>query len=102
LKGPLAGKTLADLVSAIEGGQVYVNIDTRLNSAGAIRGDFEARGQDDEQDSTGAAATVTSTPAATTTSVATVTVTAVPTDEAANPGKEHANPHADQAEHGQP
>jgi hypothetical protein len=98
LKGPLAGKTLADLVTEMENGKAYVNIDTRLNSAGAIRGDFEMRGQDDEQDSPtiGNTATTSASP------TATVTPTATPTEEATNPGKTHANGHADQADHGQP
>jgi len=38
LKGPMQGKTLADLVAAMDSGQTYVNIHTTQNPDGEIRG----------------------------------------------------------------
>jgi hypothetical protein len=38
LKGPMQGKTLADLVVAMDSGQTYVNIHTTQNPDGEIRG----------------------------------------------------------------
>jgi hypothetical protein len=87
----------ADLVSAVQDGKVYVNIDTRLNTTGAIRGDLEVRGQDEEQNPASGGATKATSAAATSTGAeATATATATPTDAATNPGKDHANSHADQ------
>ncbi|MBS0001145.1 MAG: CHRD domain-containing protein [Cyclobacteriaceae bacterium] len=41
LIGPLAGKTLADLVSAINDGQTYVNVHTIAFGGGEIRGQIK-------------------------------------------------------------
>lgn len=38
LEGPLAGKTLADLVDAIKQGRAYVNVHTQQNPDGEIQG----------------------------------------------------------------
>jgi hypothetical protein len=38
LKGPMEGKTLADLVAAMDSGETYVNIHTTQNPDGEIRG----------------------------------------------------------------
>ena len=38
LKGPLAGKTLSDLVNMIKNGDAYVNVHTTQNPEGEIRG----------------------------------------------------------------
>jgi hypothetical protein len=38
LKGPMQGKTLADLVAAMDSGETYVNIHTAQNPNGEIRG----------------------------------------------------------------
>jgi hypothetical protein len=38
LKGPMQGKTLADLVAAMESGDIYVNIHTDAHPDGEIRG----------------------------------------------------------------
>jgi len=38
LKGPLAGKTLLDLVNMIKNGDAYVNVHTTQNPEGEIRG----------------------------------------------------------------
>ena len=38
LKGPMEGKTLEDLVAAMDSGQTYVNIHTTQNPDGEIRG----------------------------------------------------------------
>ncbi len=123
LKGPLSGKTLAELSAAVQDGKVYVNVLTRLNTAGAIRGDFDLSGQDAEQDSTttattrsstaSATVTATSVPATTATSVPTASVTSAvvtgtPTatltenSTSTGPGRGHANDHADQAQQDQP
>jgi len=41
LVGPLAGKTLADLVTMIKGGGAYVNVHTAKNPKGEIRGQIK-------------------------------------------------------------
>jgi hypothetical protein len=41
LVGPLQGKTIADFISLIEGGTVYVNVGTTTHVNGAIRGQLE-------------------------------------------------------------
>jgi hypothetical protein len=41
LSGPLAGKTIADLVGLITTGQIYVNVGTTKNTNGEIRGQVE-------------------------------------------------------------
>ncbi|WP_210463794.1 CHRD domain-containing protein [Rufibacter roseolus] len=38
LKGPLAGKTLSDLIAAIEAGNIYTNVHSPTYPAGEIRG----------------------------------------------------------------
>jgi hypothetical protein len=38
LKGPMEGKTLEDLVTAMDSGQTYVNIHTAQHPDGEIRG----------------------------------------------------------------
>ena len=38
LKGPMEGKTLEDLVAAMDSGETYVNIHTTQNPDGEIRG----------------------------------------------------------------
>lgn len=38
LSGPLAGKTISDLVKAIEAGKIYVNLHTSANPGGELRG----------------------------------------------------------------
>ena len=38
LQGPMAGKTISDLVQKIKGGDVYVNVHTEQNKEGEIRG----------------------------------------------------------------
>jgi hypothetical protein len=38
LQGPLAGKTLSDLVTAMQNGETYVNVHTEANPNGEIRG----------------------------------------------------------------
>ena len=37
-KGPMAGKTLSDLVTAMQKGEIYVNVHTEANPNGEIRG----------------------------------------------------------------
>jgi hypothetical protein len=41
LAGPLAGKTLSDLVDQIKAGKAYVNVHTEKHPAGEIRGQIE-------------------------------------------------------------
>ena len=41
LVGPLAGKTVADLVAMIKGGDAYVNVHTAKNPKGEIRGQIK-------------------------------------------------------------
>jgi hypothetical protein len=41
LKGPLAGKTLADLIKMIKDGEAYVNVHTPAHPGGEIRGQIE-------------------------------------------------------------
>lgn len=38
LQGPLKGKTIADLVDDIKAGNAYVNVHTKANPGGEIRG----------------------------------------------------------------
>jgi hypothetical protein len=42
LKGPLAGKQIADLIRLIEDGKAYVNVHTHQNSNGEIRGQLKS------------------------------------------------------------
>jgi hypothetical protein len=44
LTGPLKGKTLADLISAIKSGDAYVNVHTPSHPDGEIRGPIESGG----------------------------------------------------------
>jgi len=41
LVGPLAGKTLADLVEQIKAGNTYVNVHTKAHGGGEIRGQIQ-------------------------------------------------------------
>jgi hypothetical protein len=41
LVGPMAGKTLADLVMAIRAQDIYVNVHTQMNADGEIRGQMQ-------------------------------------------------------------
>lgn len=41
LKGPLAGKTIADLVKMIKSGDAYVNVHTAAHPGGEVRGQLE-------------------------------------------------------------
>jgi hypothetical protein len=41
LTGPMAGKTLADLISAINNGDTYVNVHTQTHPDGEIRGQIQ-------------------------------------------------------------
>jgi hypothetical protein len=41
LVGPMAGKTIADLVTAIRANDIYVNVHTRDHSDGEIRGQLQ-------------------------------------------------------------
>ena len=43
LTGPMAGKTLSDLVKEIEAGNAYVNVHTTQNPQGEIRGQIRPR-----------------------------------------------------------
>ena len=36
--GPLQGKSVSDLVAAVDSGQAYVNVNTESNPAGELRG----------------------------------------------------------------
>ena len=38
LKGPMQGKTIQDLVAAMDAGQIYVNVHTSEHPDGEIRG----------------------------------------------------------------
>jgi hypothetical protein len=49
LMGPLAGKTLVDLVREIESGNAYVNVHTKTNPGGEIRGQLNAENMVDVQ-----------------------------------------------------
>ena len=40
LKGPMKGKTIQDLVTAIKNGETYVNVHTETNPKGEIRGEI--------------------------------------------------------------
>jgi hypothetical protein len=42
LEGPFAGKHLADLIISINNGNAYVNIDTKQNPLGEIRGEISS------------------------------------------------------------
>ncbi|MEP6577092.1 MAG: CHRD domain-containing protein [Nitrososphaerota archaeon] len=44
LTGPMKGKTLADLISAIKNGDTYVNVHTSSHPNGEIRGQIESGG----------------------------------------------------------
>ena len=44
LTGPFAGKTFADLTAAVLGGQTYVNVHTKANPKGKIRGQIVVAG----------------------------------------------------------
>ena len=44
LTGPLAGKTFADVTAAVLGGQTYVNVHTKANPNGEIRGQIVVAG----------------------------------------------------------
>ncbi len=44
LKGPLKGKMIAELISAMSNGSTYVNIDTPYHDNGEIRGQIDLLG----------------------------------------------------------
>jgi hypothetical protein len=44
LTGPLKGKTIADLLSAMKSGDTYVNVHTDKNPKGEIRGQIQSSG----------------------------------------------------------
>jgi CHRD domain len=44
LTGPLKGKTIADLISAMKSGDTYVNVHTDKNPKGEIRGQIQSGG----------------------------------------------------------
>lgn len=58
LTGPLKGKTLADLISAIKSGDAYVNVHTPSHPDGEIRGQIESGGGNASNTSTNATASV--------------------------------------------
>ena len=70
LTGPMAGKTFADLTAAVLGGQTYVNVHTKANPNGEIRGQIIVAGAGTPNTTSGAVTTTTSGAAATTTSTA--------------------------------
>jgi hypothetical protein len=77
LKGPLAGKKVSDLIQLIEDGKTYVNVHTKQNSNGEIRGQLKSLSSSDtanEDDgssaSTGASATASTSPSASASSTA--------------------------------
>lgn len=41
-KGPLAGKQLSDLINMINNGEAYVDVHTRANPKGEIRGQLSS------------------------------------------------------------
>ena len=41
LTGPLAGKTIKDLINVMRSGNAYVNVHTKQNPAGEIRGQIK-------------------------------------------------------------
>ena len=49
LEGPMAGKQLSDLVTAMSNGETYVNIHTEANPNGEIRGQITAGGEEEQQ-----------------------------------------------------
>lgn len=56
LKGPMQGKTLGDLVTAMDAGETYVNIHTTQNPDGEIRGQIINTEKADAEGSTNSSA----------------------------------------------
>ena len=52
LKGPMQGKTLNDLATAIESGNIYVNVHTAEHQNGEIRGQLSLEGKPSGSNST--------------------------------------------------
>jgi hypothetical protein len=61
LAGPMQDKTLADLISAINNGDTYVNVHTQTHPDGEIRGQIQPGGGDSVSTNETAAITVTDT-----------------------------------------
>jgi hypothetical protein len=59
LTGPLAGKTFADVTAAVLGGQTYVNVHTKANPNGEIRGQIVVAGAATPGTTAGAATSTT-------------------------------------------
>jgi hypothetical protein len=70
LKGPLSGKQISDLIRLIEDGKAYVNVHTKQNPNGEIRGQLKSSSSDTANDgiessaSTGASSTASTSPSA--------------------------------------
>ena len=61
LTGPMQGKTLADLVTAINNGDTYVNVHTQTHPDGEIRGQIQPGNVESQSQPEADTATITST-----------------------------------------
>jgi hypothetical protein len=61
LTGPMQGKTLGDLINAINNGDTYVNVHTQGHPDGEIRGQIQPGDVENPSQSTNATATITNT-----------------------------------------
>ena len=61
LTGPMQGKTLADLVTAINNGDTYVNVHTQTHPDGEIRGQIQPGNVESQSQPEAETATITST-----------------------------------------